>query len=282
MVPLEAGRYRLRTLGLAGSRFLVATRDGAREATLTAESGGWPRDELEVSLGPTLRFENATDAEQLFVLERMAWSDQAATAAEATTLQVFRDLFSSELLRPGERISVGSLTVLFTDLRDSTNFYREVGDAPAFGRVLDHFEVLREAIAEEDGALVKTIGDAVMAVFRRPISALRAIVGAQQRLASGAPPFYLKAGMHHGPCIAVTMNDRLDYFGSVVNMAARLERLSSGEDVIISDAVRQDPEVAEFLLDSRLAVERFEAQLRGFDGERFHLWRVREDESSDP
>ena len=78
------------------------------------------------------------------------------------------------------------------------------------------------------------------------------------------------------------MNDRLDYFGSVVNMAARLERLSSGEDVIISDAVRQDPEVAEFLLDSRLAVERFEAQLRGFDGERFHLWRVREDESSDP
>jgi class 3 adenylate cyclase len=276
MVPLEAGRYRLRTLGLVEGRFLVATPDGAREATLTAESGGWPHDELEVSLAPTLRFENTTDAEQLFVLERMAWSDQAATAAEVTTLQVFRDLFSSELLRPGERISVGSLTVLFTDLRDSTNFYREVGDAPAFGRVLDHFEVLREAIADEDGALVKTIGDAVMAVFRRPISALRAIDGAQRRLASDAPPFYLKAGMHHGPCIAVTMNDRLDYFGSVVNLAARLERLSSGTDVIISDAIRHDPEVAELLSapDSQLAVEPFEAQLRGFDQERFHLWRV--------
>jgi class 3 adenylate cyclase len=286
MVPLEAGRYRLRTLGLAGGRFLAATPDGTQEATLTATANGWPHDELEVSLAPTLRFENATDVEQLFVLERMAWSDQAATAAEATTLQVFRDLFSSELLRPGERISVGSMTVLFTDLRDSTNFYREVGDAPAFGRVLDHFEVLREAIAEEDGALVKTIGDAVMAVFRRPISALRAIVVAQRRLASGAPPFYLKAGMHHGPCIAVTMNDRLDYFGSVVNLAARLERLSSGEDIIVSDVVRQDPEVAEFLLDNRLTVERFEAQLKGFDKERFHLWRVarspaREDESGD-
>jgi class 3 adenylate cyclase len=276
MVPLEAGRYRLRTFGLAGGRFLVATPDGAREATLKTESSGWPHGELEVSLAPTLRFENATDAEQLFVLERMAWSDQAATAAEVTTLQVFRDLFSSELLRPGEQISVGSLTVLFTDLRDSTNFYREVGDAPAFGRVLDHFEVLREAIADEDGALVKTIGDAVMAVFRRPISALRAIVSAQRRLASDAPPFYLKAGMHHGPCIAVTMNDRLDYFGSVVNMAARLERLSSGTDVIISDAIRHDPEVVDLLStpDSQLAVEPFEAQLRGFDKERFHLWRV--------
>jgi class 3 adenylate cyclase len=114
-------------------------------------------------------------------------------------------------------------------------------------------------------------------VFRRPISALRAIVAAQRRLASDAPPFYLKAGMHHGPCIAVTMNDRLDYFGSVVNMAARLERLSSGTDVIISDAIRHDPEVAEHLAapDSQLAVEPFEAQLRGFDQERFHLWRVR-------
>ena len=286
VVPLEAGRYRLRTLGLAGGRFLVATPDGTQEATLTAESGGWPHDELEVSLAPTLRFENATDAEQLFVLERTAWSDQAATAAEATTLQVFRDLFSSELLRPGERISVGSLTVLFTDLRDSTSFYRQVGDAPAFGQVLDHFEMLKEAIAEEDGALVKTIGDAVMAVFRRPISALRAIVDAQRRLASGASPFYLKAGMHHGPCIAVTMNDRLDYFGSVVNMAARLERLSSGEDIIISEVVRQDPEVAAFLAapENELAVEQFEAQLKGFDKERFNLWRVarspaREDES---
>jgi class 3 adenylate cyclase len=278
-LPLETGRYRLRTLGLSGSRFLVAATDGVQEATLTAAGHDWPRDELRISLAPALLFENATDTEQLFILERIAWSDQAATAAEVTSLQVFRDLFSNELLRPGEQISVGSMTLLFTDLRDSTSFYREIGDAPAFGRVLDHFGVLREEITEEDGALVKTIGDAVMAVFRRPISALRAILKAQQRLASpltGAPSFYLKAGMHHGPCIAVTMNDRLDYFGSVVNIAARLERLSSGTDVIISDAIRHDPEVAELLSkpDSQLALQPFEAQLKGFDEEQFHLWRV--------
>ena len=278
-LPLEAGRYRLRTLGLPGCQFVVAAPNMAPETELAATNGGWPPDEVGVSLAPTLRFENASGAEQLFVLERVAFSDQAATAAEVTTLQVFRDLFSNELLRPGERISVGSLAILFTDLRGSTSFYREVGDAPAFGRVLDHFEVLGEAIAREDGALVKTIGDAVMAVFRRPVSALRAILDAQRLLASppdGASPLYLKAGMHYGPCIAVTMNDRLDYFGSVVNMAARLERLSSGTDVIISDAIRYDPEVVELLSapGSQLAVEPFEAQLRGFDKERFHLWHV--------
>jgi class 3 adenylate cyclase len=82
--------------------------------------------------------------------------------------------------------------------------------------------------------------------------------------------------MHHGPCIAVTMNDRLDYFGSVVNMAARLERLSSGEDVVISDIVRHDPEVAQLLStpDNQLVAERFESRLRGFDEEQFYLWRV--------
>src|SRR5204862_6366444 len=104
---------------------------------------------------------NETDAEQLLILERMEWSDQATTAAEVTALQVFRDLFASEALRPGEQISVGTLTVLFTDLRNSTRMYREIGDATAFGRVMNDFDILRQAIADEGGALVKTLGDAV-------------------------------------------------------------------------------------------------------------------------
>jgi class 3 adenylate cyclase len=82
--------------------------------------------------------------------------------------------------------------------------------------------------------------------------------------------------MHYGPCIAVTINDRLDYFGSMVNRAARLECLSSGTDVIISGAIRHDPEVEELLSapDGQLIAKRFEAQLKGFNEERFDLWRV--------
>ncbi len=63
------------------------------------------------------------------------------------------------------------------------------------------------------------------------------------------------------------MNERLDYFGSVIKMAARRERLSSSKDVVVSDAIRQDPEVAELLSapGSQLVAERFEAQLKCFD-----------------
>jgi class 3 adenylate cyclase/ligand-binding SRPBCC domain-containing protein len=280
-LPLEPGRYRLRAAAHPGEQYLLVSDEGAQEVCLRAGGEGWAEDEVCLCASPSLRLENATESEQMFVLERTAWGDQAATAAEVTSLQVFRDLFATEALRPGERISVGSLTVLFTDLKNSTRFYREVGDAAAFGRVLNHFDVLRESIAAEEGALVKTIGDAVMAVFRRPASALRAMLGAQKTLASppeGMTPLALKAGLHTGPCIAVTLNDRLDYFGSTVNMAARLEGLSTGNDVVVSSTVHADPEVRDLLYGpgARLTAEPFEMRLKGFDEENFKLWRVTE------
>lgn len=256
-LPLEPGRYRVRSHGVEGSEPLVVEPGGS---------------------GTVVELANPGAGERLVVVERTAWGDQAVTAAEVTSLQAFRDLFASEALRPGEELAVGRLTVAFTDLRGSTRLYRELGDAPAYGSVVGHFDVLRGSIADEGGALVKTIGDAVLAVFRRPVSSVRAMLAAQARLAvpaAGVRPLLLKAGIHTGPCIAVTMNERLDYFGSTVNAAARIVDLSSGADVVISGAVRADPEVTELISERRLALEPVDAALRGFDDERFELWRVR-------
>jgi len=275
-LELEHGRHRVRGLGLGGGQGVVVHDDGDAEAILRADETGWPTVELRVARAPSLRLENATGREQLFILERTAWSDQAVTAAEVTSLQIFRDLFASEALRPGEPISVGSLTVLFTDLRDSTRFYREVGDPVAFGSVMDHLDVLRDAVSREGGAVVKAMGDAIMAVFTRPLSAVAAAFAAQQAVAAPGEtrrPLILKAGIHTGPCIAVNQNGRLDYFGSTVNLAARLVGLSTGTDVVVSEAVVADPEVAD-LLAGTVASTRLEAELKGFDEERFELWRL--------
>ena len=276
VLPLELGRYRLRTLELAGSQEVVVSEDGEKSADVIVSKDGWGPS-LHVAENLSLELENTTDAEQLVMLERMAWTEQATTAAEVTALQMFRDLFSSEALRPGEQISVGTLTVLFTDLRDSTKLYREIGDATAFGRVMNHFDVLRKAIVEHDGAIVKTIGDAVMAVFRNAAGALAAMLDAQRWLAeppAGVMPLKLKVGLHTGPCIAVTLNDRLDYFGSTVNMAARLEGLSTGADVIISRAVYEDAKVRELMQSLGLSAVELDMALKGFENERFELWRV--------
>src|SRR4029079_7143809 len=135
--------------------------DGETAMTLRATTAGWSTEEIAINTAGEIVFENATPDEQLFMLERTAWSDEVATAAEVTALQMFRDLFAAEALRAGEQISVGTLTVLFTDLKNSTRLYREIGDATAFGRVMNHFDVLKEVIAEEDRVMGKTNGKRV-------------------------------------------------------------------------------------------------------------------------
>ncbi len=266
---LEPGGYRLRTHSLPPTLPVSVTANGASRAAAELAAETWMPAELELAADVSLEVVNATDDEQLLVLERTAWSDQSATAADVTALQVYRDLFASEALRPGQPISVGTLTVVFTDLRGSTRYYREVGDAPAFGAVLEHIDLLRETVVEEGGAVVKSMGDAIVAVFPRPVAAVRAMLAAQETVSG--KPLALKVGIHVGPCIAVNQNGVLDYFGSTVNLASRLVSLSSGDDLVVSDAVLADPEVAAFGLDA----ERMPAPLRGFEDATLSAWRIR-------
>jgi adenylate cyclase len=276
-IHLERGRYTLRASDVPGSISLFADVDGASQADLRGSHFGWPPDQQHISLEPTLNLINATDADTTFQLERTAWSDQSSTAADVTALQVFRDLFASEVVRPGEEISIGSVTLMFTDLRDSTRMYRQIGDASAFGRVREHFEILEKSIAAQGGAIVKTMGDAVMATFRHPVDALKSVWNAQSEIAKyGEPMLWLKAGLHKGPCIVVNLNDRLDYFGSTVNIAARLPNFSKGGELIFSETFYQDPETQKFLAEnvSTNALECFASELKGFD-EPFTMWKVR-------
>ena len=274
---LEHGRYTLRASNVPGSLSLYADSDGADKVDIRATPFGFPLEGLHVSLLPTLNLINATEDESTFTLERTTWSDQAATAADVTALQVFRDLFATEVVRPGEEISIGSVTLMFTDLRDSTRLYRRIGDASAFGRVREHFEILEKAIAAEGGAIVKTMGDAVMATFRQPISALKAVWKAQSIIAErGEPMLWLKVGLHKGPCIVVNLNERLDYFGSTVNITARLPGFSKGGELIFSEDFYSDPEIQNFVAEniSPSALSQFTGDLKGFD-EPFTMWKLR-------
>jgi class 3 adenylate cyclase len=288
-LALRPGRYRVRSPDLAEQHaFHVA--DGA-PAALPIDLAAKPLTEPGVAPDGEITIANSAAATHLAIVEHLAWSDQATTAAEVTSLQLFRDLFSNEVLRRGEKISVGSITIVFTDLKNSTQLYQEIGDAPAFGRVLTHFEILKAAVAREGGAVIKTMGDAIMAVFPRPVSALRAMDRARRWLArpetfapppgvsippSTLKPLALKAGLNCGPCLAINQNDRLDYFGTTVNTAARLCGLCSGADLILSSAVCADSEVAAHLAAARdLTCTRETARLKGFGDAAFEICRVR-------
>jgi len=273
---LEPGRYRLRSPDLEGFWPVLISPGGSQNVTVDIQAGQWPSLEAQWETEPRMTLRNSAAIPVTFVLERQAWADDAATAAEVTAMQSFRDLFADEALRPGEEVSVGQLAFLFTDLRGSTKLYRAAGDAKAFGLVMGHFDLLKGVIAEQGGAVVKTIGDAVMAVFPRPQSALLAAIESHRRLQESTPMLVLKAGVHCGACIAVNQNDRLDYFGSTLNLSARLLGFSEGGDSVVTQDVLRDPETAAWLKShgEQYDFAEIRSEIRGFEEETFTLTRI--------
>ena len=195
-------------------------------------------------------------------LVRPDWTD----AALVTTLQEFRDLFSEEMLSPSESFSIRNLSFVFTDLKSSTEMYERRGDSKAFYLVKEHFKIMEAVVRDFDGGIVKTIGDAVMAVFQSPEQALVAARSMVERFEVYNAEHHtqnqivVKIGIHSGPCIAVTLNDRIDYFGTSVNIAARVQGLSDGRTVMVSDSVFREARPQD---DALWQWERFETSLKG-------------------
>ena len=190
------------------------------------------------------------------------------TAKRMLTNQTFRDVYKADNLNVDQRLKITSLTFLFTDLKGSTALYERVGDLAAFDLVRAHFHALLEIISSERGAVVKTIGDAVMATFIRPEHALAA--GLRMRAAMkalnaerGTEDLIVKIGIHEGPCLAVMLNERQDYFGQTVNIAARVQSLSTSQEIHLTAPVIESLEVAGILEKAAIRPIQKEAALRG-------------------
>ena len=231
--------------------------------------------EGEVAAGPlSLEFTNETGTRYALLVVNLegdyVWGmGPFLSAAQVLSNQTFLDLFASETIVAAEGLEVRRLTLLFTDIQGSMAMYERVGDMKAFDLVRLHFGYLRESISRNAGALVKTIGDAVMASFAKPLDALNAALDMHARIAdfnaaAGDEFITLKIGAHTGTCLAVTLNDRLDYFGQAVNIAARVQALSHGTDVILTDDVLETAGARDLLAGYRLSEETVE--LKGIQG----------------
>jgi len=236
-MTLEAGERRRLDGAPEGGYFVWTLPQQFREelfvggsGVITITDGGL---EFSGSQQAGLEVRNDTSQRTMFQLQEKLRLAECLTAARLTALQDFRELSAAQLLAPDIQLGIRNLTILFTDLKGSTEMYSRVGDVEAFDRVRQHFEALFEVIRSHQGGVVKTIGDSVMAVFAEPANAARAAVEMRERIS--ATGLILKVGIHSGPCIAITQNELLDYFGATVNLAARIEALSGGE-VIFSRA----------------------------------------------
>jgi class 3 adenylate cyclase len=174
------------------------------------------------------------------------------TAKRLLTNQVFRDLYGADTIDVDQRLKITSLTFLFTDLKGSTELYERVGDLVAFDLVRAHFRVLNEIVAAEAGAVVKTIGDAVMATFPTPDRAVAAALRMREAMRDlnnghSREDLLLKIGIHEGPCLAVVLNNRQDYFGQTVNIAARVQALADSRSILATRPIVTHPQASSLL-----------------------------------
>jgi class 3 adenylate cyclase len=240
-----------------GTQFLDVKGERTRErqvVTLVFNKVKAPTGKIELHPGPLrLTLENRTDVRVLPAIwvhgdklhALLGRRKPFLTAKRLLTNQTFRDIYGTDTLDVDQRLKITSLTFLFTDLKGSTALYERVGDLVAFNLVRAHFRVLTEIVASEAGAVVKTIGDAVMATFPTPDRALTAALrmrSAMRKLNEecGSEDLLLKIGIHEGPCLAVTLNDRQDYFGQTVNIASRVQSLATSSSIYASGPVITD------------------------------------------
>jgi class 3 adenylate cyclase len=283
--PEETKRFELtlapgRVYFSDGRSVRVVPGEGPATLALVHTDARDPGRELEASPGPvTCSITNATSMR--YRASALGVGDSEAhlfdvrltdflSGSRLLATQAFRDLFPSETVMGGGRLAISQVALLFTDIKGSTALYDRVGDVRAFDLVRQHFGILRDVITANSGALVKTIGDAVMASFEDPLDAVRAardmLVQIEKFNASaGEELIRLKIGAHAGRCLAVTLNERLDYFGQAVNKAARVQALADANQIYLTSELYGLPG-AESVLEG-LEHDETQARVKGIGGE---------------
>jgi class 3 adenylate cyclase len=261
-LTLKPGDYRVRTLEAGDELELSWTGGPFPEIQVHENSveitGDSPPGEIALR--------NTGELQRSVVIEEQGWLRDVLTAERATTIQAFRDLFSDQVLRPGDEVSIRNIAFAFTDLVGSTSLFSSIGDAEAYRLVREHFAALGEIVRRHRGNIVKTVGDGIHAAFLTPDDALRAAIDMQLAMPDFNRRFEaldvsIRIGLHAGRSIAVTLNGRLDYYGEAVNFAARLEGQGEAGEITMSREFTGDPAVGDILRQHELR-ER-EARLKG-------------------
>ncbi len=259
---LDPGRYRARERG--GNWFYLDIDD---EGDKLVRWGADLADSVvKAQRAATLELVNESDEDRMFTVEQATWSDYALRARQLFSFHEFRDLFSEEYLGADVQLSVGQQTILFTDVVGSTAFYVTRGDPAAFVEIKRHFNEVFAIVANHRGAVVKTIGDAVMATFGDPLDAVQA---AEKIHATFSPartdtPIRLRISLNTGPCIAVRFNANIDFFGGTVNIAAKLQALAETWQIAMSEVTYQAPGVAGYLAERGAELEAMEYTSKAF------------------
>jgi class 3 adenylate cyclase len=173
-----------------------------------------------------------------------------------------------------QRAPDGTVTILFSDIVDSTTINEGLGDARWMQLLHEHNEIIRREKGLHGGYEVKTIGDAFMLAFQSVRDALGCAIGIQRALAernkTANVPIRVRIGLHTGELI----HEGGDFYGRHVSFAARVASKANAGEIVVSTLLRDVVEASgEFKFQARKA-----ETLPGFKGKHklnFVCWSAR-------
>jgi len=192
------------------------------------------------------------------------------TAKMLLNQQSFRELFRVQHLPETLSLSIKNLTIMFTDLRGSTEMYDKAGDVFAYQLVKAHFKTLTDVVRQFSGAVVKTMGDAIMATFSHPLDGFLASLNMLSKIEQLNKTWKykgyqigLKVGLNEGPALAVINDERFDYFGQSVNIAARVQGLAQAGEIWVTQSILDSQEITDKLSVFGYQTEQHSINLKG-------------------
>lgn len=169
--------------------------------------------------------------------------------SELFNCQVFRELYKDEEIPYDLNMEMGLQTLMFIDMAHSSHFYEKHGDAKAFNLVKEYFKNIIRKLDELEGVIVKTVGDGALLAFSNPVGALKAALTLSEFSENylGTPDFHVKISISYGKCIGVNFDNKIDYFGLIVNIASKLQLGALPGDIVMSKEMYDLPEIQVFL-----------------------------------
>jgi serine/threonine protein kinase len=179
-----------------------------------------------------LELHNDTDRAQLVRLERTTPRDDVLTASRVLSSPLFKRLYPHEVLADDAMVRVGSVIILIVEPVFAHREHVDIEQLYSLYRRID------EVVTRHEGAVVRLHGDGVLSVFHDAAAAVQAVTSLRSSSVT------IRAALHRGPAGAVTLNERLDYFGTSIQEAIALVGRARGGELLVSDAVADERSLA--------------------------------------
>ena len=182
---------------------------------------------------------------------------------------LYRKLMSSEVLIGDQSLQLKNATIFFADMTNSIKLYASLGDRKTFSLAKEFVRILSNTIEKNGGVPVKTIGDVVMGSFIDPGKAFRAAVKALRQLIKHnqnkpeSERLEIKMGLHNGPVLVVTLNNRLDYVGLTVHNTVNIKNTALPNEIVITQDLFNNSSVKRSILSVTDTVQRQQIQFNG-------------------